>query len=131
MEYHPHSKGAWNCSVHANPQPVIDWQPPSSGGGGSSSYPKPTSKKVYLSKLKYGQKDSDSVWYLQDALNDHTLEGGQELPLTGNYLEETDEEVRLCQKQHGYGSDPDNKSFVGKKQAEHLFKGRGLTIVDD
>ena len=98
-------------------------------GGGGGTYPTPTSKTVYLDKLKYGQQDSDSVWYLQDALNDHSLSGGQTLPLVGDYGPETDEEVRLCQAQHGFGNDPVHESYVGAKQAEHLFAGRGLTIV--
>jgi hypothetical protein len=97
----------------------------SSGGGGSISH-----GKVYLSKLKYGQKDSDSVKRLQHALNPHHLEGGQTLPVTGNYLEQTDQEVRLCQKQHGFGNDDKYKSFVGPDQAKHLFKC-GCTIVND
>lgn len=128
MEYHPSSKGSWSCAVHANPQPVLDHGGSSGGGGGE--YPTPTSNTVYLSKLHYGQKESDSVWYLQDALNDHPLDGGETLPTSGNYLDETDEEVRLCQVQHGYGSDPAQQSFVGRKQAEHLFAGRGITIKD-
>ena len=88
---------------------------------GWGRYPKPSSKTVYLDKLHYGQTDSDSVYWLQTVLNGHTLEGGQELPLSGNYLAETDEEVRLCQAQHGYGDDPVNGSSVGPKQADHLF----------
>jgi murein DD-endopeptidase MepM/ murein hydrolase activator NlpD len=99
----------------------------SSGGG----YPAPISKTVYLSKLHYGQEDSDSVYYLQDALNNHSLSGGETLPLTGNYLSETDEEIRLCQQQHGFGNDPVNESYVGPNQATHLFAGTGLTVVDD
>lgn len=115
---------------HRNPQ--FDKTSGSTGGtGDAGGYPKPTSNKVYLSKLRYGQYDSDSVWYLQDVLNRHTLSGGQTLPLTGNYLSETDEEVRLCQKQHGFGNDPVNGSYVGPNQANHLFSGSGLTIVND
>lgn len=128
FEFHPNSKNLWDCNVHANPSPVYGT---SGGGGGDGSYPPPTSKTVYLSKLKYGQKDSDSVWYLQDVLNRHTLSGGQTLPTTGNYLSETDEEVRLCQQQHGFGNDPVNGSYVGPSQANHLFSGSGLTIVND
>ena len=110
-------------------------------GGGSSptpppasgSYPKPTSKKVYLSKLHYGQEASDSVWYLQDVLNKHSLAapGNVTLPLTGNYFDQTGTVVVACQNQHGFGNDPVNKSYVGSKQASHLFSGSGLTVVDD
>lgn len=103
------------------------------GSESGDTYPKPTSGTVYLSKLKYGVKNSDSVWYLQNRLNSHTLEGGEDLPLTGNYLDETDEEVRLCQQQHGYGNDPKNKSFIGESQAHHLFDGSSVvhTVVND
>jgi hypothetical protein len=99
----------------------------SDSGGSSGSYPKPDGKTVYLDKLHHGQKDSDSVYHLQNVLNGHKLNGGQTLPLSGNYLEETDEEVRLCQQQHGYGNDPKGKSYVGEKQANHLFPD-GYTI---
>lgn len=126
-EYHPNTKGSWSCSVIADPQPTLDY---SSGGGsaGGDTYPKPKNKTVYLDKLKYGQKDSDSVYWLQTVLNGHKLDGGATLPLTGNYLDQTDAEVRKCQQQHGYGNDPAKKSFVGSKQADHLFGGKGYTI---
>lgn len=87
---------------------------------------------VYLSKLVYGQQDSDSVKRLQMHLNDHPLTGGETLPITGNYGEQTDEEVRLCQTQHGYGNDPVNGSSVGPKQAAHLFTGScGCAVIND
>jgi hypothetical protein len=85
---------------------------------------------VYLSKLHYGQRDSDSVIELQAALNAHKLTGGHTLPITGDYLDLTDQEVRLCQAQHGYGNDPVNSSSVGPAQAAHLFPDN-VTIVDD
>jgi hypothetical protein len=86
---------------------------------------------VYLSKLRYGQKDSDSVRRLQAHLNSHPLQGGQTLQVTGNYLDDTDDEVRLCQQQHGFGNDPIGGSSVGPGQAGHLFAGCGCTITDD
>lgn len=128
-------KQEWSCRVMRNPQPVLDWKPsvgvtpPPSGG-----YPTPTSKKVYLSKLKYGQKDSDSVWYLQDALNKHSLPAPGNFtinPKTGGYFSQTDTQVRTCQQHHGFGNDPEKQSYVGPKQAAHLFAGMGLTIIDD
>lgn len=86
---------------------------------------------VYYSKLHYGQRDSDSVRRLQYALNRHPLKGGQTLPITGNFLGETDEEVRLCQAQHGKAwgegkADARNSAFVGPRQAAHLLKGYTL-----
>jgi hypothetical protein len=86
---------------------------------------------VYLSKLVYGQRDSDSVRRLQLHLNGHPLQGGETLQVTGNYLDETDEEVRLCQAQHSYGSDDPGQSNVGPAQAAHLFTGCACVITDD
>jgi len=117
-EFHPKSKGKWNCSVVADPAPTL-------------SRDSVTGGKVYLSKLVYGQQDSDSVRRLQEVLNGHTLVGGSTLSVTGNYATKTDNEVRLCQQQHGYGNDPAKGSSVGPKQADHLFKGTGHTIVND
>jgi len=90
-----------------------------------------TPGEVYLSKLVYGQKDSDSVSRLQDVLNGHPLSEGSVLPLTGNYLDSTDHEVRLCQQQHGFGNDPVGASSVGPSQADHLFAGSGHTVHND
>jgi hypothetical protein len=86
---------------------------------------------VFLTKLVYGQEDSDSVRRLQEHLNDHPLNGGKTISTTGNYFEQTDTEARLCQKQHGFGSDPQFGSSVGPMQAEHLFKGCACVVVDD
>jgi hypothetical protein len=86
---------------------------PAGGGGGGGA-------ATYLSKLRFGQKDSDSVRNLQRALNGHKLQGGHNLPITGNYGPQTDLEVRLCQQQHGLGNDPAGGSNVGPKQAAHL-----------
>lgn len=107
LHFERHTSPGWSCSVMADPMLSHNASSSGSGGGGGGSYPAPTSRTVYLSKLRHGQTDSDSVWYLQDVLNRHPLTNGQTLPLTGNYLTETDEEVRLCQAQHfGWGPDP-------------------------
>lgn len=88
-------------------------------GAGSSAETPPT----YLSKLKFGQRDSESVKNLQRALNAHKMPGGTNLPVTGYYGPMTDREVRLCQRLHLPPADPEGQSFVGPKQAAHL----GLT----
>jgi len=118
--------------VVTTPPPVVEpppvtTPPPTSGG----SYPPPSSNTVYLNKLHYGQDDSDSVWYLQNVLNGHSLSGGSTLPLTGGYFDQTDHEVILCQQQHGFGNDAPGTSFVGPGQADHLFAGSGLTVIKD
>ena len=118
MEYMPSTKGKWNCYVHANPKPVIDAKAPTT-----------STKTALLKNLKYGIRDKASVRHLQRALNaEASKRGGQKIKVTGNYLKATDREVRLCQKKHGFGLDPVGKSFVGRKQAEHLFKGQGVTV---
>ena len=85
--------------------------------------PAASSSPVTLADLKYGKRNSASVRRLQKALNAHKMPGGNNLPITGNYLDQTDAEVRLCQKLHGYGNDAKGRSFVGPRQAKHL----GLT----
>ena len=118
FEYHPTSKGSWSCAVHANPQPVLDHQSGAPSGGEGDW----ASGDVWVEKLHYGQMDSDSVKRLQHQLNQTSLEGGQELPITGNYLDETDEEVRLWQVQVcGDPADPVNQSFLGPSQAAKMF----------
>jgi len=59
------------------------------------------------------------------------LRGGARIPLTAGYFGMTDAEVIKCQTQHGFGDDAPGTSFVGAKQASHLFTGRGIIIVDD
>ncbi len=78
--------------------------------------------EVDLADLVFGQQDSDSVRRLQQALNAHPLAGGRTLPITGDYLDLTDAEVRKCQQQHGFGNDPAGGSSVGPRQAKHLFR---------
>lgn len=85
-------------------------------GAGSSAKTPPT----YLSKLKFGQRDSESVKNLQRALNAHTMPSGTNLPITGYYGPMTDEKVRLCQRLHLPPEDPPKKSFIGPRQAAHL-----------
>lgn len=76
---------------------------------------------TYLSKLHYGQKNSNSVKNLQRALNSHRPPlPGAKLPISGNYGPATDAKVRRCQKLRFGQSDPVGKSFVGPRQADHL-----------
>jgi hypothetical protein len=106
---------SWASGNHVNPQSWIDAQKG------------PAQEGVYLDRLHYGQRDSDSVAALQRALNAHRLAppGNITLPVSSNYLDQTDTVVRACQAQHGFGHDAPRQSFVGRRQAEHL----GLRIV--
>lgn len=74
---------------------------------------------VYLSKLHYGQQDSDSVRRLQVVLG--------VTPVTGYYGNLTDAAVRAEQARAGYTPDPVGKSYVGPKQAGRIFPS-GYTI---
>lgn len=111
---------------------TIPWLSGGSSGGGGSPSGDWASGDVYLSKLHYGQEDSDSVRRLQHQLNGVSLDGGQELPITGNYLDETDQEVRLWQEQV-CGDPPDaaGASFLGPQQAATLFPSPPYTLHDD
>lgn len=113
---------SWQQGNYVNPQPWVD-------AGGASVEHGP----VYLSKLQYGQEDSDSVKRLQLHLNSHSLAppGDIMLPVTGGYFDQTDQVVRACQAQHGFGSDPTGGSSVGPQQAAHLFTGCACVITND
>ena len=118
LHFERRTSNAWSCSGHQDPMTSHN------AGGDSGSGGQPT----YLSKLRHGQRDSDSVKNLQAALNGHSMPPrGRNLPVTGNYLDQTDAEVRLCQELHGYGNDKPGESFVGPRQAAHL----GLPDVRD
>lgn len=89
----------WVQGGHVNPQPWLDATPASSG------------------VMKYGVMDSPAVKRLQEALN---RTHGTRLPVSGNYLDQTDAAVRDCQRRHGFGHDPEHHSYVGPRQAAHL-----------
>lgn len=129
LHFERHNSYGWQCSSMADPMLSHNYggtAPPSSSG-----YPTPTSSTVYLEKLHFGQDDSDSVWYLQDTLN---RTHGAQLPTTGGYWDLTDSAVRKCQSEHGHSwgegsADAAGTSFVGERQASHIFAGSGLTVV--
>jgi hypothetical protein len=111
----------WKSGNHVDPGPWLAAQP------GGPAHPPGDFGPVYLDKLHYGQRDSDSVRALQRALNAHKLAppGDITLMVSGNYLGNTDQVVRACQVQHHFGSDAPGQSWVGPRQAEHL----GLRVV--
>ena len=78
--------------------------------------------KVLLSKLHYGQKNSDSVKALKKALKKHFKNDPDVSKITtsGNYGKWVDHFVRKDQRKHGFGNDAKGKSHVGRKQAAHL-----------
>lgn len=90
-------------------------------GGGSG---KPAGKpQVYWEKLRYGQRDSDSVRHLQRELNAQVNAG---LPVTGNYLDRTKAAVAAFQRKQGWsGSDADGLIHpAGRETTKRLFGTR-------
>jgi endonuclease/exonuclease/phosphatase family metal-dependent hydrolase len=116
------TKQRWFCGDHKDPWPEIQRLEPQN----DKSYPKPSSGKVYLSKLKFGQADSDSVWYLQRAL------GMPRALRTAYYGPLTDEAVREHQAANVPPADAPGKSFVGPKQADILFgDSQSIRVIND
>lgn len=97
-------------------------KPPSGGGGGSSSSSYRQGKKVYSSKMKKGQKDSDSVWNLTVALNAK----GVTVAKGDDYSQAVVDAVAAFQRKQGWsGSGADG--IAGPETVKRL----GLTWVDD
>lgn len=124
FERHTHHGPNWSCSIITDPQASLGSDRAALGGGVPSG-------RVFLSKLRFGQVDSDSVERLQAALNAHGTPGVAPLPITGNYRVATDAAVRACQAAHFPPADPAGQSFVGPVQAEHLFRFTADSLVDD
>lgn len=104
------------------------------GGGGAStvapspsgSYPKPKTRVVYDSLVKPGQRNSDSVYWVQAALNAVSLKGGRDIPLSGNYDALTTAEVKKFQSQKcGDTGDGD----LGPRQTRRLFQLAKINIT--
>ncbi len=79
---------------------------------------------VYVSKLSYGQQDSDSVRMLQQRLNEVRKVS---LPISGNYLDQTRDEARAWQLSIGdMGVAADGN--IGPRQAAALFGSGRYTV---
>ncbi|GAA1798771.1 hypothetical protein GCM10009795_050310 [Nocardioides hankookensis] len=78
---------------------------------------------VVVDDLHFGVRDSDSVRRLQQRLNHISLDRGVELPVTGNYLKMTRDEVRKWQVQKDV-AEPGTEAAdgnLGPLQARKLF----------
>ena len=83
---------------------------------------------VYVGKLRYGQRDSDSVRRLQYRLN-AVVAPSPALPVTGNYLALTDAAVRRWQASIGNAVDAAGRSSIGPLQARRLFPVPPYTVT--
>ena len=105
-----------------------------SGGGDDGPY---VTTDVYRSKCGYGEptngdSSSDTVKELQHRLNGISLDGGQNIAITGKYDADTDEEVRLWQDQIvDDAPDPALKSYLGPSQFKAMFPAGTYTLHDD
>jgi murein DD-endopeptidase MepM/ murein hydrolase activator NlpD len=82
--------------------------------GGGPAAPPAGKPDVYWNKLRYGQRDSDSVRALQRELNARV---GAGLPITGNYLAKTKAAVAKFQRSQGWsGSAADGLIYPGGKE---------------
>ena len=120
FERHNTHVSQWGCSVIDNPGKSL-----SAGPDGMAH-----ALRVLLSELHAGEEDSSSVRRLQRALNGHRRQDDPKLMVSGDYDDDTDAAVRICQQRHHLGHDPAGHSFVGAQQAFHLF-GTTKLIVDD
>lgn len=119
---------SWRSCGGINPQPWLD------ATAADGPY---VTADVYRSKCGFGEPtngdaSSDTVKELQERLNRVSLKGGQNLPVTGRYDVETDEEVRLWQDQVcGDPPDPPMASYLGPNQFARMFPDSVYALHDD
>lgn len=106
------------------------WSVSRTGGSGASrivtsnqlervaqpGYPAPSGRDVYVSKLKAGQRNSDSVWHVQRALG---------VPRTGAYDAATVAAAKAFQRSLG---DTVVDGELGPLQTRVLFKRAGINV---
>jgi murein DD-endopeptidase MepM/ murein hydrolase activator NlpD len=115
FERHTSQGPPWTCGFITDPSPSIEAPAAGAAMHQTTGVPAQTAK-VRLSRMLFGVMDSGSVRRLQRTLNRHGVAGDPQLPITGNYLDRTDEAVRRCQQLHGFGQDTAKASFVGAGQ---------------
>lgn len=87
-------------------------------------------KDVYLNKLHYTVRNSDSVRRLQIQLNKRLKlnQSHHHLKVDGHYGPAVDHYVRVHQRKMGIKVDPEHRSYVGIKQARRLFGSKKFRI---
>lgn len=106
--------------VESKPVPVVNPVDAEDPG-----YPRPKYAVIYLDKLKANQQNSDSVWWVQVALN--TVVGGNVLKLTGDYDIPTQAKAKAFQE--SLGDDPKYcDGILGRSQTFELVRRSKLNI---
>lgn len=107
----------------------VTFYPPSLVYGRSPVSPF-SSGEVVVAELRFGTQDSESVRRLQFRLNRISLDGGAELPLTGDYGDPTRAEVVRWQLQKlgAESGSPEADGNISRDQADRLF-GRRYHLV--
>jgi hypothetical protein len=87
--------------------------------------------QIVVKELTFGTTDSDSVRHLQRRLNQIPLEHGIELPVTGNYLDMTRDEVTKwqVQKRHHKPGSQFADGNIHPRQARTLFGDKFEIVV--
>ena len=123
-EWHPRTKGVWNCDVCSDPTPIWKYKTVSISGGTDTQH----TADIYSSKLGYGEPTngdafSDSIKELQHLLK---------IPTTGKYDDPTDVAVRKWQVEVCHDKpDTAQKSYLGPSQRAAMFKTPPYTMHDD
>ena len=86
--------------------------------------------KVLVSRLQFGNRDSDSVKRMQDVLNGIAL-SGRRLPVNGDYDQATRDEVMKWQLEVAMDRPDVSDGNLGPRQARLLFARTGNTVIDD
>lgn len=93
------------------------------GSAGPVPFPKPDSNEAYLDKIAIGVTDSDTVWYIQSALN----KVGVKVALTADYDAATVAAVKAYQAK--LGDKPQfQDGILGPKQTLKLFADAKLEL---
>lgn len=87
-------------------------------------------KDVFVHKLKFGQRHSDSVKALQVQLNKRLKLNASHhhLRVDGHYDSHTDYRVRQWQKKIGDKPDRQHRSSIGPRQARKMFGKKNYTL---
>lgn len=130
LHFERHKSYGWACSVFDDPMKSHNYV------GGTGGWMFSSGTKVYQDYLvwkgheKNSDKVSNSIKCWQEMLNHHSLQGGKDIPTTGQWFEQTASETQKCQTQHIPPADtPLEAVYVGPKQFEHVRSATSCPYV--